>query len=92
MKTGLRYSIEIDQNKCTGCQACVLACSYHHSKVFCLTNKSSIEIFRDNKNGNVEVSIDQSSCDMCLEEETPLCMQFCAIEAIKFIRKRKEMT
>jgi len=68
------------------------ACKKGVSKVFCLTNKSSIEIFRDTKNGNIEVSIDQSSCDMCLEEETPLCMQFCAMEAIKFIRKRKEMT
>ncbi|HDK27386.1 MAG TPA: hypothetical protein ENG48_09935 [Candidatus Atribacteria bacterium] len=89
MKKKLRYSLDIDQDKCTGCQACVLACSYHHSKVFSVTGKSSIEIFRDNKSGDIKIGVDQSSCDMCPDEEVPLCMQFCAIEAIKFIRKKE---
>ncbi len=86
MKAKFSYSLEIDQNKCTGCQACVLACSFHRSKVFSLTGKSSIEIFRNSKNGNIVIGFDKAGCDMCINTEIPLCMQFCAIEAIRFIR------
>jgi len=89
MKKELEYTIKINQERCTGCQACVLACSYHHSNVFSLTNKSSIEIFRNNQNGEININYNQASCDMCPDEEVPLCIQFCAIEAIQFIRMRK---
>ena len=89
MKTELKYTIEINQDRCTGCQACVLACSYHHSKKFSLTDGSSIKIFRNNQDGKIKIDYDQTTCDMCLDEEIPLCMQFCAIEAIQFTRKIK---
>jgi len=87
MKTSLRYFIEIDRDKCTGCKACVLACAYHHSKKFELMRSSCIDITRNNKNGNIEIVLDQVCCDMCPNEEIPLCMQFCAVNAIYFTRK-----
>ncbi len=89
MNIKLRYCLEIDEKKCTGCQACVLACSYHYSKTFSIENASCIEVFRNNKNGDIKVNIDRSCCDMCAQEEMPLCIQFCASEAIKIVRKRK---
>ena len=86
MKAKLKYTIGISQNRCTGCQACVLACSYHYHRKFSLTEGSSINIFRNNKNGEIEIKYDSVNCDMCPDEEIPLCMQFCAVDAIKFIR------
>jgi len=86
MNRKLRYDLEINEKKCTGCQACVLACSYHRSKTFSIENTSCIEVFRNNKNGDIKIHLDQSCCDMCEQEEMPLCIQFCASEAIKIVR------
>jgi carbon-monoxide dehydrogenase iron sulfur subunit len=86
MNIKLRYCLEIDEKKCTGCQACVLACSYHRSKTFSIENISCIEVFRNNKNGDIKINLDQCCCDMCEQEEMPLCIQFCASEAIKIVK------
>jgi len=86
MNRKLAYCLEIDEKICTGCQACVLACSYHHSKMFGLENTGCIEVFRNNKNGDIKINLDKSCCDMCKQEKIPLCIQFCAPEAIKIIR------
>jgi len=88
MKTKLKYIIQINPDLCTGCQACVLACSFHHTNKFSLTDHSSIKVFRNNQNGEIKVDYDEANCDMCLDEEIPLCMQFCPIEAIQFKRKK----
>jgi len=89
MNKKLSYCLEINEKKCTGCQACVLACSYYHTKMFGLENKGCIEIFRNNKSGDIKINLDQSCCNMCKQEEMPLCIQFCAPEAIKIIRKNQ---
>lgn len=89
MNTRFQYIVKINQDRCTGCQACVLACSFHHSKIFSLSDRSSIKVFRSNQDGEIKIDYDQGSCDMCIDEEIPLCMQFCAMEAIQFARKRK---
>jgi len=86
MNIKLRYCLKIDEKKCTGCQACVLACSYHCSKTFGIENTGCIEVFRNNKNGDIKINLDQFCCDMCEQEEIPLCIQFCASEVIKIVR------
>ncbi len=88
-KTEYKYTIKIIPEQCSGCQACVLACSYHFSQKFGLTNNSSIQIFRNNKNGEISITYKRTSCDMCPEEEIPLCMQFCPLDAIRFTRTKK---
>ncbi len=89
MKTEWKYKIKITNSLCTGCQACVLACSYHHSQKFGLNGKSSMIVFKNNNDGKVEIKYDQTSCDMCPDEDIPLCMQFCPMKAINFIRTKK---
>ena len=53
-------------------------------------NNKSIDIYRNNNNGNIEIHLDQSRCDMCPDEDIPLCMQFCAVKAIDFERTREK--
>lgn len=62
--------------RCRGCRSCMLACSFHHKKVFSPAF-SSISVARNNHNGIVRWSID-STCDDCIDEEAPLCQKYCA--------------
>jgi carbon-monoxide dehydrogenase iron sulfur subunit len=72
---------------CTGCRSCEIACSYHHTKSFS-RKKSSIHINRLERKGEFEIifnwrkTTDHPTCDMCRNEETPLCAKFCAPGAI----------
>jgi Fe-S-cluster-containing hydrogenase component 2 len=79
------YIIGIKKDICTGCYACMLACSFHRSHAFSLS-KSAIEVVRNNTNGNIEVRVDQSKCDLCKDEPTPLCIQYCAPHALSIIK------
>lgn len=88
-KSDFSYCIGVDESLCTGCMACVLACSYHFNKTFSLT-LGAICVYRDLKEGTIEVSI-SSLCNKCPEHDIPLCMQFCAPEAIFFKRKRESL-
>lgn len=84
-KTSFKYLININKHECTACKACVLACSFHHSRQFNYSS-SCISIFKNNEDGDIEINIDHNRCDMCPEEDTPLCMAFCAVKAIHFAR------
>ena len=72
---------------CTGCRSCEIACSFHHNKTFS-RNNSSIRIKRNERKGEFEIIINYGKieelliCDMCADEETPLCVKFCAPKAI----------
>lgn len=70
----------IDAGECTGCNACMLACSYHHTGRFCIS-ESSIHIHRDYSNGQIEIELD-STCDKCAQEPSPLCVEFCYAHAL----------
>lgn len=87
MKNTFTYCITIDSSKCTGCQACVMACSFHQQNVFSVTG-SCIKIFKHNDSGEVSISLDRYCCDMCTNESFPLCIQFCTAEAIRITRKK----
>ncbi len=86
MKNTFTYCITINSSKCTGCQACVMACSFHKQQVFSVTG-SCIKIFKQNDSGEISISINRSCCDMCSNEKFPLCIQFCTAEAISITRK-----
>ena len=72
----------INLDKCTGCRSCELACSFHFNKVFA-PEASAIKVVRDNDNGDINLHIN-SRCDLCQGEDFPLCVKYCASEALKF--------
>ena len=77
----------INPEKCTGCMSCVLACSFHHKKlfdrkivsvevdIFGKEREMDIVIHRINENGHL-------ACDFCDGEEEPLCAKYCSTKAI----------
>jgi len=70
-----------DATACYGCRICELVCSFHHARVFS-PELSSIRVSRNNRNGEIEWSID-STCDSCKGEAKPLCVEYCAYGALK---------
>ena len=66
--------------KCTGCRSCELACSFHKSKSF-NPAQSSIKVLRDKVSGLTSVVLDDQ-CDLCADEDKPLCIYFCAPDAL----------
>lgn len=70
----------INMGLCTGCRACEVACSYHHTKAF-NPQQSSVRILRNNANGKIAYSLAES-CDLCKGEKIPMCVDFCAPRAI----------
>ncbi len=69
----LMDSVRLD--RCTGCRACEIACSFHHTRSFDPA-KSSIQVNMEKSTGIVSIDFD-STCDGCSNEEKPLCSLFC---------------
>ena len=69
-----------DPRRCTGCRACELACSFHHSGLF-QPERSSIKIMRDDSTGRIQITLD-ATCDLCQDASTPLCVLYCAPRAL----------
>jgi Fe-S-cluster-containing hydrogenase component 2 len=69
---------------CTGCLICEMACSFHHIGKFS-RNQSSIKVHKSiyNQEERPQITIfyenmkGNTVCDLCNDEETPLCIQFC---------------
>ena len=72
---------------CSGCRACELACSYHHSKKFG-PKLSSIKVVRYVDTGKKKIIIYRDelgsypSCDECINENFPLCVKYCTSNAL----------
>lgn len=71
-----------DTRDCTGCKTCVIACSYHHQRVFSL-DISSIEIKDLRHEGKFAIVFYKKgedghlACDRCQGEKEPLCVKYC---------------
>ncbi len=84
----------VHNEKCTGCRACEIACSYHHQKKF-NPRLASLQVHRMEKAGRMSVLLYQDlvgeekrgrvPCDQCVEEPEPLCVKYCAPGAITTI-------
>ena len=77
----------IREDRCTGCRACELACSYHFARLFD-KKISSVQVTRSFDEGKIGVRIHKASaqrrraCDLCVGEQMPLCAKYCATKAI----------
>lgn len=76
--------IETNATACTGCRICELVCSFHHQRVFA-PELSSIKVTRNNRNGEVEMSIN-TTCDFCQGEKQLLCVQTCCFGVLVEVR------
>lgn len=70
-----------DAKACYGCRSCELACSYHRHRAFS-PGGGAIQVRKDNKTGLIQWVRD-SSCDLCMGEDGPLCVRFCPYEALR---------
>ena len=69
---------------CTRCLICELVCSFHHIRKYS-RSQSSIKvnksIFDQEKEPQISISYIEESgnrpCDLCNNEEAPLCIRFC---------------
>ena len=78
---GKAFKIIRNVERCYGCRTCELACSFHHKRVFA-PELSSIRITKSNRTGIIRWRMD-SSCDLCLEEDQPLCVKYCSYGALQ---------
>jgi Fe-S-cluster-containing hydrogenase component 2 len=75
-------AVEVNPQKCIGCYCCTLACSFHHTRTF-FPEDSSIDISFDGK-GAIHTKV-LPSCDLCLKEKRPLCIEFCPVGAVSLL-------
>jgi len=83
--------LTVDNNKCTGCRTCEIACSYHHKKVF-NPKIASLEVQRNEVDGTMSVMLYRQlpqeikrlrlPCDACIGEPEPFCVKYCPTGAI----------
>lgn len=69
-----RYMIIIDQNRCMGCQACVIACKAEHDAA---ENEFNTKIVKEEHSSKQAVFY-PIQCNHC---EDPLCVKACSINA-----------
>jgi Fe-S-cluster-containing dehydrogenase component len=80
LKSHERKLLNMNTSRCTGCRSCEIACSYHHQKTFGPSD-SSIRIFRNDKNGEIEYVLTET-CDLCPDKNIPFCVSVCTRRAL----------
>ena len=54
----------VNQEKCTGCRRCELACSFHHFQTYSLA-RTRLHVVRDNESQRSEGPITCTQCGLC---------------------------
>ena len=80
-----KETILFNEELCTACSCCTIACSFHRKTVFGI-EEAAIRIVRDLAEGTIKCSI-LDNCDLCKELETPECIAFCWPRALCLGRK-----
>ena len=76
-----------ESQRCTGCRACEIACTFHHRGEFG-RHGGSLEVRRDADSGKIELvyfleaDTSRPACDLCNSENTARCVEFCSAQAI----------
>jgi len=64
-----------DMTDCGGCRTCEMACAFHHTGMFSFKDSSIRILDKGNEKGYLVELL--GSCDYCLNEKIPLCVQYC---------------
>lgn len=85
------FNLEVNSEKCTGCRACELACSYHHGKIF-NPRLASLHVHRVEKEGKISIIFYKDlpgeekrkrfPCDGCVDKPEPQCVKYCVPGAL----------
>lgn len=73
--------------QCTDCRSCILACSFHHLRVFAPT-RASLSVTRDEATNEISLNVfskphgTHMACDDCSGEQGKLCTLFCPREVL----------
>lgn len=83
---------KVSNEKCTGCRACEVACSYHHDEGIFNPRAASLQVCRSEKEGKFFIILysdmpeekreGRFPCDLCEGEPQPLCIKHCRPNAI----------
>ncbi len=84
-KQKFKETILFDPEKCSGCKACEIACSFRKRNFFS-PGGASLKI--NHRPLEREISAEFfKSCDLCFNLEVPFCIEFCATGALALGRK-----
>ena len=70
----MRKILFVDHDKCTGCELCVLHCSFKRTETFSRT-RSAVNVIKWEEQGICVPS-------MCVQCEEPLCVLICPVNAL----------
>jgi anaerobic carbon-monoxide dehydrogenase iron sulfur subunit len=72
-------SIVVQAERCTGCESCVLSCSFAHDETFALAD-TRIQVDRDEERGRFRPRV-------CVQCTARPCLESCPVEALSLDSK-----
>ncbi len=78
-------NVIVDEEKCTGCKACELGCSFHLHRHY-NPEESAIRVWMEDTEGLIEADWTASKCDFCVgEAQGPQCIYYCKPNAVEVV-------